>query len=82
MQCSFKYDAQVRLCLGVAMVKNADGSLIGIRLPLFGYSGKVLVSWKNWNKLIREEIKLVRDMKCEYSFGRQMHVQIFMSTTT
>ena len=50
------------------MVKNADGSLIGIRLPLFGYSGKVLVSWKNWNKLIREEIKRVRDMKGEYSF--------------
>jgi len=58
-----KYYDEVRLSLGVAKVKTAVGGVEGKRLPLFDYSGKVLLTIKDWNKCKNDEIKRVRSLK-------------------
>ena len=39
-RASFKYDEEVRLCLGVAKVEIKDGTIIGKSCPVFHYTEK------------------------------------------
>mmetsp|Transcript_9551 Transcript_9551/g.17990 ORF Transcript_9551/g.17990 Transcript_9551/m.17990 type:complete len:419 (-) Transcript_9551:569-1825(-) len=70
IQMSFKYPGQTRLGLGCGIVErklvSEDGeeTLVrdGCRAKPYDYSGKTLVSIKNWTKLISGEIKRVRKL--------------------
>ena len=61
-QLNMKYSEEVRLCLGVAKIKAPDGTERGIRLPLFDYSGKVVLTIKDFDKKLREEQDRVRKL--------------------
>jgi hypothetical protein len=62
-QLKMKYAEEVRLCLGVVKVKLDDGTHVGKRLPVFDYSGKVILSIKDYAKQIAEEIQRVRNLQ-------------------
>jgi hypothetical protein len=62
-QLKMKYAEEVILCLGVVKVKLEDGTLVGKRLPLFDYSGKVILSLKDYAKSTAEEIERVRKLQ-------------------
>ena len=62
-QLNMKYAEEVRLCLGVAKCKLEDGTVVGKRLPLFDYSGKVILTIKDYNKKVMEELARVRGLK-------------------
>ena len=57
-----KYSKEIRLALGVAIVKKKDGSLEGRRCEPFDYTDKMIVSEADWQKKVAEEIKRVRTM--------------------
>ena len=44
---------------GGAKIKLDDGTMVGKRLPLFDYSGKVILSIKDYKKKVSEEIDRV-----------------------
>jgi hypothetical protein len=54
-----KFEKEVRLCLGCAIVEDSNGNRKGKRAKPFVYSGKVLLTIKDWNKNIAGEIKRV-----------------------
>ena len=69
-----KYAQEARLCLGVVAlpkdnigtngtINNDSGELIGIRLPPFIYSGKVILSISDWKKKEESEIKRVKGLQ-------------------
>ena len=58
-----KYAEEVRLCLGVAQVEREDGVIEGRRAMPFDYSGKVVLSIKDWNKKEKEEILRVKNLQ-------------------
>jgi hypothetical protein len=62
-QLKMKYAEEVRLCLGVVKVKLEDGTMVGKRLPLFDYSGKVILSIKDYAKCMTEEIDRIRNLQ-------------------
>ena len=65
-----KYAEEVRLCLGVAQVERlvvdedvTSSSVIeGRRAVPFDYSGKVVLSMKDWTKKENEEIRRVKNL--------------------
>ena len=57
-----KYSKEIRLVLGVAIVKKKDGGLEGRRCEPFDYKEKMIVSEADWQKKVAEEIKRVRTM--------------------
>jgi hypothetical protein len=61
-QLNMKYSEEVRLCLGVAKVKQPDGTDLGVRLPLFDYSGKVILTIKDFDKKLVEEQQRVKNL--------------------
>ena len=58
-----KYPDEIRMCFGVASVKKLDGTRQGVRCKPFDYSGKTLVSIDDYEKLIRDEIDRVKNLK-------------------
>jgi hypothetical protein len=62
-QLKMKYAKEVRLCLGVAKIKLDNGTEEGKRLPLFDYSGKVILTIKDYEKKITEELHRVRNLQ-------------------
>ena len=59
----FKYPRQSRLCLGVAAIKKIDGTVLGRKSKVFGYTSKCLISIQEWQRRIGEEIKRVKGLK-------------------
>ena len=63
---SLKFEKQARLGMGVCMKRkinpdtNEEGELEGVRLPIFDYTGKYIVSISKWNKLVEDEIRYVK----------------------
>ena len=58
----FKYTHEARFCLGVAKVRYTDGSIKGLQSKVFNYSGKKIVSIKEWEKRCDDEIKRVKTL--------------------
>ena len=49
--------------MGVAKVKLDNGTEVGKRLPLFDYSGKVILTIKDYKKKIEEELERIWNLK-------------------
>ena len=58
-----KKPKETRLLLGVACVRDSNGEERGVRLELFDYTEKKIISLKDTNKIIDVEIKRVRAMQ-------------------
>jgi hypothetical protein len=56
-----KHAEEVRLCLGVAQVEREDGAIEGRRAVPFDFSGKVVLSMKDWSKKEKEETLRVKN---------------------
>lgn len=72
MKC--KYDKQIRLLLGVATTDddgNGDDDLVGHRLQPYSYSGKKVVSTKQWDDAVAKQCKDIRDNGKETWITRQ-----------
>ena len=67
-QAYVKYMDEGRFCLGVCIDKviDDDGSekFVGRRLPLYDYTGKILLSPTDFDALIMKEIERVKNLKC------------------
>ena len=50
------------MCVGVAMVELPSGEIVGRRAKPFDYSGKVILSLKDYEARIEKEIKRVKDL--------------------
>ena len=61
VQMTVKYDEQCRLGAGVC-IKKVDEKEVGLRLPLFDYTGKELVGIGKEKTLIENEIRRVRGL--------------------
>ena len=59
---NMKYTDEVRLCVGVAMVKTPDGHVKGRRAATFDYSGKVVLSKKDYEARMEQEIRRVKNL--------------------
>ena len=59
----FKYPGQSRLCLGVAAIKQIDGTVLGVKSKIFDYTAKRLISIQEWRRRINDEIKRVKGLK-------------------
>jgi len=59
-----KYPEEVRLCLGVAkrMLEDSNGKYIGMQAEAFDYSAKIILSIRDWDRKVREEIERVRKL--------------------
>ena len=55
-----KYDDEIRLCLGVALVRMPCCTIVGKRAELIDYTGKVLISEDEKNSRIKAEIEKVK----------------------
>ena len=51
-----KYDKEICLLLGVAAVKYLDGRVEGKRARLFSYTEKTIVTQKDYEKRVQEQI--------------------------
>ena len=51
-----KFENEVRLCLGVAVLMDQKGNKKGIRLEAYDYTGKMLLSIKDFQAKIASEI--------------------------
>jgi hypothetical protein len=51
-----KYPGEARLLFGVAMVKQADGSCVGVKAEPFSYTGCQVVGINAYNKAVKAEI--------------------------
>ena len=59
---NMKYTNEIRLCVGVAKVELDSGQIIGRRAKTYSYSGKVLLSKKQYDAKIQAELKRVRNL--------------------
>ena len=57
---TFKYNSQVRLSLGAAQKRDADGDLVGCRLPPFDYTQKKMISVSQFIEKEKIEVARVR----------------------
>ena len=49
----FKYDTEVRFCLGVAMVKGHSGHLRGVKMAPFEYTKRLVVGFATYEKEVK-----------------------------
>ena len=61
-----KFTKDARTCMGVCMRQKIEGEIEkemeGVRLPFFDYTGKEVLSIKNYEQKIKEEIDRVRSL--------------------
>ena len=60
---SFKYSQQARFCLGVAAPKMPDGRVVGRRSMVFDYTSQRLISIKEYERRVKEEILRVKSLQ-------------------
>lgn len=58
-----KFPEEVRMCLGVATVIDHNGNEVGVMLEPFDYSGKIVLTIKDYNHKIDCEIDRIRKLK-------------------
>ena len=56
-----KFEKEVRLLLGVIKIKDENGEVIGVRLPLLDYNGQLVISIKERDDLRDKETKRVKE---------------------
>ena len=61
-KATFKYEQDGRFYLSVANVENQDGTIIGKRCPVFGYTEKKIVTINAYKKEMRNELKRIRKL--------------------
>ena len=71
-----KKPKETRLLLGVACVRDSNGEERGVRLELFDYTEKKIISLKDTNKIIDVEIKRVRAMQKKPRGGFWTHARM------
>ena len=71
-----KYPKETRLLLGVACMRDSNGEERGVRLELFDYTEKKIISLKDTNKIIDVEIKRVRAMQKKTRGGFWIHARM------
>jgi hypothetical protein len=64
-----KYEKEVRLCLGCALVSDTQRGEEGRRAVPFDYSGKVILSLKDWNARVATEIARINRCHKEAQTG-------------
>ena len=57
-----KFENEIRLCLGVAVLMDQKGKKKGVRLEAYNYSGKMLLSIKDFEAKIAAEINRVKNL--------------------
>ena len=57
-----KYTDEIRLCVGVAKCLMPNGDTVGMRAETFDYSGKVILSMKDYLARRQREIQRVKDL--------------------
>ena len=58
---NYKYDQEIQLMLGVATVKYNDGNVIGKRAKPFSYTEKNVISDKDFQFHLRNEIQTIKN---------------------
>ena len=58
---NYKYDQEIRLMLGVTKVKLIDGKIIGRRAKTFSYTGENIVSDKDFQFHLQQEIQTIKN---------------------
>ena len=58
-KATFKYEQDVRFCLGVAKIESKNGKITGKRCPVFNYSGKKKLKIDAYKKEIPREFTSV-----------------------
>lgn len=58
-----KYPGECRIMLGCAAVEKLDGTVVGLRCELYFYSGKLILSIKDWNAKVSHEIQRIQKLK-------------------
>ena len=64
-----KHDKEIRLLLGVASLKYADGRVEGKRTPMFSYTEKTIVANKEYLRRLNDEIQRVKNIPDEEKRG-------------
>ena len=59
---TYKYPNQARFCLGVAKVMKLDGTVEGRRCNVFDYTSKKVVTIKDYELAVKQEIKRVKNL--------------------
>jgi len=62
IEMNVKFPAEVRLCLGVATVWDPSGNEKGVMLKPFDYSGKIILSKKDYDRKVDDEIDRIRKL--------------------
>ena len=57
-----KYEKEVRLGLAVAMYIDDDRKEVGVNLPPFDYSGRKILSIKDWDEVVAKQIDHVQSL--------------------
>ena len=57
-----KYEKEVRFALGVAMVTRLDGTVNGLRIPLFDYTEQMIIAEKDWKKKQNEAMSYIKSL--------------------
>jgi hypothetical protein len=57
-----KYEKEVRMCLGVAVVENEDGIKEGVNAKPFNYSGKNIIAISEMKKKVNAEINRIKNL--------------------
>ena len=55
-----KYEKEICFALGVTMIMTKEGNVKGCRCKAFDYTSKTVISKKDWNQKIKEEISRVK----------------------
>ena len=66
-KATFKYEQEGRFCLGVANIESENGTITGKRCPVFGYTGKKIVTIDAYKKEIIKEFARVRKLTSSLS---------------
>ena len=61
-KATFKYEQEVRFCLGVAKIESNNGTITGKLCPVFEYTGKKIVTIDAYKKEIIKEFATVRQI--------------------
>jgi predicted flap endonuclease-1-like 5' DNA nuclease len=66
-QLNVKYEKQVRLCLGCAATMDSSGKVTGRVAKSFDYSGRIVLTIKDWNARMYTEFKRVKGLTSKSS---------------
>ena len=61
-KATFKYEQELRFCIGVANIESKNGTITGKRCPVFDYTNKKILTIGVYKKEIIKEFARVREL--------------------